>query len=56
VLAYQGIACATKEKVVDLDPIQLTAEKNKTLLLPPIVRDIALVGGIVLLVPGSKKG
>jgi hypothetical protein len=55
-LAYQGITYTTREKVVDLGPIQVTAEKTKTLPLPPIVGAIALVGGIVLLVMGSKKG
>ena len=47
--AYQGITYTTREKVVDLGPIQMTAEKTKTLPLPPIVGAIALVGGIVLL-------
>jgi uncharacterized membrane protein YidH (DUF202 family) len=55
-LAYQGITYTTREKVVDLGPIQMTAEKTKTLPLPPIVGAVALVGGIVLLVMGSKKG
>ena len=55
-LAYQGITYTTREKVVDIGPIQVTADKTKTLPLPPIVGGIALVGGIVLLVMGSKKG
>ena len=54
--AYQGITYTTREKVVDLGPIQVTSETTKTLPLPPIVGAIALVGGIVLLVMGSKKG
>jgi len=54
--AYQGITYTTREKVVDIGPIHMTAEKTKTLPLPPIVGAIALVGGIVLLVMGSKKG
>jgi hypothetical protein len=54
--AYQGITYTTREKVVDLGPIQVTAEKTKTLPLSPIVGAIAIVGGIVLLVMGSKKG
>jgi hypothetical protein len=54
-LAYQGITYTTREKVVDIGPIQMTAEKTKTLPLPPIVGGVALVGGIVLLVIGSKK-
>lgn len=55
-LAYQGITYTTREKVVDLGPIQMTAEKQKTLPLPPVVGVVALVGGIVLLVLGKKNG
>ena len=36
VFTYQGITYTTREKVVDLGPIQMTADKTKTLLLPPI--------------------
>jgi hypothetical protein len=54
-LAYQGITYTTREKVVDFGPIQVTAEKTKTIPLTPIVGAIAIVGGIVLLVTGMKK-
>jgi len=54
--AYQGITYTTREKVVDIGPIHMTADKTKTIPLPPIVGGIALVGGIVLLVMGNKKG
>ena len=54
-LAYQGITYTTQEKVVDLGPIHMTAEKTKTIPLPPIMGAIALIGGIVLLVVGSSK-
>jgi len=54
--AYQGISYTSREKVVDIGPIHMTAEKTRTLPLPPIVGAIALVGGIALLVIGKKKG
>ena len=54
--AYQGITYTTREKVVDIGPIQVTADKTKTLPLPPIVGAVVLVGGIILLVMGNKKG
>ena len=53
--AYQGITYTTREKVVDLGPMHMTAERTRTLPLTPIVGAIALVGGILLLVTGSKK-
>ena len=48
--AYQGITYTSREKVVNVGPIQMTADTTKTIPLPPIVGAIALVGGIVLLV------
>lgn len=54
--AYQGITYTTREKVIDIGPIEMTTEKTKTFPLPPIVGGVALVGGIVLLVMGNKKG
>ena len=53
--AYQGISYTTREKVVDLGPLQVTADKTRTLPLSPIVGGIALIGGIALLVMGQKK-
>jgi hypothetical protein len=53
--AYQGITYTTREKVVDIGPIQATAEKQKTIPLPPVFAGLALVGGIVLVVVGSKS-
>ncbi|WP_373500059.1 DUF3185 domain-containing protein [Desulfococcus sp.] len=52
---YQGITYTTREKVVDLGPLQMTAERTRTFPLPPIVGGIALLGGIGLLVMGRKK-
>jgi hypothetical protein len=54
-LAYQGITYTTRENVVDLGPIKVTAEKTKTIPLTPIVGAIVIVGGIALLVLGTKK-
>jgi hypothetical protein len=53
--AYQGITYTTREKIVDLGPLSVTAEKTRTFPLPPVVGAIALVGGIVLLVMARKK-
>ncbi|OQX28116.1 MAG: DUF3185 domain-containing protein [Desulfobacteraceae bacterium IS3] len=52
---YQGISYTTREKVVDLGPLEMTAEKTRTLPLPPIVGAIALAGGVLLLVTGRRK-
>lgn len=54
-LGYQGFTYTTREKAIDLGPIQVTAEKTHSISLPPIVGGIALVGGILLLVVGANK-
>jgi hypothetical protein len=53
--AYQGITFTTREKAVDLGPIQVTHDERHTLPLGPIVGAVALVGGIVLLVGANRK-
>ncbi len=52
--AYQGITYTTQEKIVDLGPLQMTAEKTRTVPLPPILGAIALAGGVTLLIVGRR--
>ena len=54
-LAYGGISYTTREKVLDIGPIEATAERQKSVPLPPILGGIAVVAGIALLFAGSKK-
>ena len=54
-LIYQGITYTTREKTLDLGPLQVTTEKTNRIPLPPIVGAVALVGGLVLLVVDSKR-
>lgn len=54
-LALGGISYTTKEKVVDIGPIEATAERHKTIPLPPLLGGLALAGGVALLIVGSRK-
>jgi hypothetical protein len=54
-LAYQGFTYTTRETVIDLGPIHATAEREKTVPLPPILGIAAVAGGVALLVMGSRK-
>jgi hypothetical protein len=54
-LAYQGITYTSREKIIDIGPLQATAETQKTIPLSPLLGGLALVGGIVLVVVGAKK-
>ena len=54
-LVYQGITYTTSTSVVDLGPVKIAAEKERTIPLPPILGGLALVGGIALVVAGMRR-
>jgi hypothetical protein len=54
-LVYQGITYTSKEKIIDIGPIEASADTQKTIPLPPIVGTIAIVGGLGLVILGRKK-
>ncbi len=54
--AYQGITYTTREKVVDLGPIKISADREKTIPLPPILGGLALAAGVAALVVASRRG
>lgn len=54
-LAYQGFTYTTREKVIDLGPVHVTAEREKTISLPPLIGALALGSGLVLLVVGLRR-
>ncbi len=53
-LAYQGITYTTKEKVVDIGPLKVETEREKTVPLPPILGGVAVVAGLVLVIVGAR--
>jgi uncharacterized membrane protein HdeD (DUF308 family) len=54
-LIYQGITYTTEQTVFELGPVDVQAEERRTIPLPPILGALALIGGIVLIVAGSRK-
>lgn len=54
-LAYQGITYTSRETVIDIGPVHATADREKTLPLPPIVGGVAVAGGVGLLIAGMRK-
>ncbi|MGB2715865.1 MAG: hypothetical protein WBC51_16910 [Vicinamibacterales bacterium] len=54
-LAYGGITYTKREKVLDIGPIEATTERRETIPLPPVLGGLALAGGIVLLIVGSRR-
>ena len=54
-LAYQGFTYTTRETVIDIGPIKATADREKTIPLPPILGIVAVAGGVALMIAGSRK-
>ncbi len=54
-LAYGGFSYTKREKVIDAGPLQVSADREKTVPFPPILGGICLVGGIILVVAGGRK-
>ena len=49
-LAYGGFSYTTRDKIIDIGPIEATKTETKTIPLPPVAGALALIGGIVLVV------
>ena len=54
-LAWPVISYTKTDKVVDLGPIEVTAEREKHVPVPPIVGGLAAVAGLVIIVASSRK-
>ena len=53
--AYGGFSFTTTEKVAEIGPLKVEKEKTRSLPLPPILGALAVAGGVVLLVVGSRS-
>lgn len=54
-MVFQGVSYTTREKVVDLGGLQVTAETKKTVPIPLIVGVLALASGLGIIVATSRK-
>ena len=54
-LAFGGFSFTRKEKVLDVGPIEASADKKESLPVPPILGALAIVGGVVLLASSARR-
>jgi hypothetical protein len=54
-LVYQGVTYTSRETVIDIGPVHATADRQKTLPIPPVLGILAVAGGVALLVAGVRK-
>jgi len=54
-LGYQGFSYVSRDKIVDAGPVQVSADREHTVWIPPVVGGIAVAAGLVLMVVGGRK-
>lgn len=54
-LAYQGFTYTKREKVIDIGPIEASADTKKRVAIPPILGGAALVAGVAMVFMGRKR-
>jgi uncharacterized membrane protein len=54
-LIWTGFTYTKKEKVIDAGPIQVSADKEKSVNWPPYAGGILLIGGIILFATAKKS-
>jgi hypothetical protein len=54
-LAYQGFSYHKHKNVLDVGSLHVTASTEKHVDIPPIVGGLAVVGGIILVIAGSRQ-
>jgi len=54
ILAYQGINYTRQKRVLDVGSVHLTTRTHERIPLPPILGGLALAGGVVLVVMGTR--
>ncbi len=54
-LVYQRVTYTSRETVIDVGPVHATADRQRTLPLPPLVGIAAVAGGVALLVASMRK-
>lgn len=54
-LFYRGIPYRSRDVVVDVGPLKVNADTNKTWPVPPILGGLAIAAGVMLIVVGVRK-
>jgi uncharacterized membrane protein len=54
-LIWTGFTYTKKEKIVDAGPIEISAEKEKSVNWPPYAGGILLIGGVIVFATSKKS-
>ncbi|WP_295716223.1 hypothetical protein [Mucilaginibacter sp.] len=53
-LMWTGFTYTKKEKIIDAGPIQLSADRQKTVNWPPYLGGIFIIGGVAIVILSKK--
>ena len=54
-LIWTGFTYTKKEKIIDAGPIQVSADREKSVNWPPYAGGVVLLSGVIILVSSKKK-
>ena len=54
-LASRGISDTSRDVVLDIGPVRATADRQKTLSLPPALGIVVVLGGVALSIVGLRR-
>jgi hypothetical protein len=54
-LMFGGFSYTSREKVLDVGPIEATTERRERIAVPPVVGGLIVVSGVALLIVGARR-
>jgi uncharacterized membrane protein len=54
-LIWTGFTYTKKEKIIDAGPIQVSADREKSVNWPPYAGGIVLIAGVIILISSKRK-
>jgi hypothetical protein len=54
-LLYQSVTYTSRETVIDIGPLHATADRDRTVALPPVLGMAVVAGGAALVIAGLRK-
>jgi uncharacterized membrane protein YidH (DUF202 family) len=54
-LAMGAITYTRREEVLDVGPVEVTTEKHERIPLPPVLGIVSVIGGVTVLLAGSRR-
>jgi len=54
VLAYQGFTYVTHETIVDAGPVKISADRERTVWVPPVIGGVAVIAGVALILSARR--